>query len=491
MQIHTPDWVKHAVFYQIFPDRFARTVPPHQKWLLDVPLEDWDAPPTFHGYKGGNLWGAIEQLDYLQDLGINAIYLNPIFSSASNHRYHTLDYYQVDPLLGGDEAFSSLLKEAHRRNIKIVLDGTFNHASRSFYFFNDILENGSNSSWVDWFKIQGWPISPYDESRPANYASWNDHRALPEFNTDHPGVREYIMRVGEHWIKLGADGWRLDSADYIKTPGFWQEFRDRVKAINPEAYIVGEIPMDASEWLDGTQFDGVSSLPFLNATTAFVVGDRQVKGHFKEYAPPPPIDAAGYGDKINELLQLYPWEIQLTQLNGINNHDTARLIDVAGGDRPSLYLAILLLFTFPGAPCIYYGDEVGLTGGYDPDCRKAFPSQEEWERDILEYHRQLITLRHTHAALRIGEYQTLYAEGQIYVFARILAEEVLVIAVNAGNETAEVSIQPSWHSLAAASASEPNQVLFTYGSNEVNWSGEAAQRSLNFTLAPRCGLILG
>ncbi len=274
MQIHTPNWVKHAVFYQIFPDRFARSVPPHQKWLLDVPLEDWDAAPTFHGYKGGNLWGVIEQLDYLQDLGINAIYLNPIFISVCNHRYHTLDYYQVDPLLGGDEAFASLLKEVHRRNIKLVLDGTFNHASRGFYFFNDILENGSNSPWLDWFKIQGWPIAPYDESRPANYASWNNHRALPEFNTDCPGVREYIMRVGEHWIQLGADGWRLDSADYIKTSGFWQEFRDRVKAINPEAYIVGEIPMDASEWLDGTQFDGVSSLPFLNATTAFVVGDR-------------------------------------------------------------------------------------------------------------------------------------------------------------------------------------------------------------------------
>lgn len=484
MQIHTPDWVKHAVFYQIFPDRFARIVPPHQKWLLDVPLEDWDAPPTFHGYKGGNLWGVIEQLDYLQDLGINAIYLNPIFSSASNHRYHTLDYYQVDPLLGGDEAFASLLKEVHRRNIKLVLDGTFNHASRGFYFFNDIIENGSNSPWLDWFKIQGWPLAPYDGSRPANYASWNDHRALPEFNTAHPGVREYIMRVAEHWIQLGADGWRLDSADYIKTSGFWQEFRDRVKAINPEAYIVGEIPIDASEWLDGTQFDGVSSLPFLIATTAFVVGDRQVKGHFKEYAPPPPIEADGYGEKINDLLQLYPWEIQLTQLNGVNNHDTARLIDVAGGDRPSLYLATLLLFTFPGAPCIYYGDEVGLTGGYDPECRKGFPSQEEWERDILEYHRQLITLRHTHAALRIGEYQTLYAEGQIYVFARILAEEVLAIAVNAGTETAKVSIQPSWRA-------QPNQVLFTYGSNEVNWSGEAAQRSLNFTLVPRSGLILG
>lgn len=484
MQIHTPDWVKHAVFYQIFPDRFARIVSPDQDWLLNVPLEDWNAPPTIYGYKGGNLWGVIEKLDYLQDLGINAIYLNPIFTSASNHRYHTLDYYQVDPLLGGNEAFTNLLKEAHNRNIKLVLDGTFNHASRGFYYFNDILENGQNSPWVDWFKITGWPIASYNGDRPANYDSWHGIRALPEFNTNNPGVREYIMRVGEYWIKLGADGWRLDSADYIKTPGFWQEFRQRVKAINSEAYIVGEIPLDGSQWLDGRQFDGVSSLPFLNATTAFVVGDRQVKGHFAEYAPPPPSDAAEYGKKINQLLKLYPWEIQLTQLNGINNHDTARLIDVAGGDRSSLYLATLLLLTFPGAPCIYYGDEVGLTGGYDPDCRRGFPAKVDWNQETLEFHRQLIKLRHTHPALRIGEYQTLYTQGKVYIFARILKAEILVIAVNAGDEIAKVTIQVSW-------PTKPHKILFTYQSGEANWSNEAGKMNLNVILPPRSGLILG
>lgn len=483
-KINTPDWVNHAVFYQIFPDRFSRNIPAQQQWLLNVSLEDWNAPPTIHGYKGGNLWGIIEKLDYLQDLGISAIYLNPIFTSASNHRYHTLDYYQVDPLLGGDEAFTSLLEEAHNRNIKIVLDGTFNHASRGFYFFNDILENGSSSPWLDWFKIKKLPLYPYDENYPANYDSWHDIRALPEFNPDNLAVREYIMRVGEYWIKMGADGWRLDSADYIKTPGFWQEFRERIKAINPDAYIVGEIPLDASQWLDGTQFDGVSSLPFLNATTAFIVGDNQVKGHFQDYPPPPTADAAEYGEKINELLQLYPWEIQLTQLNGINNHDTARLIDVAGGDYSSLYLATLLLLTFPGAPCIYYGDEVGLTGGYDPDCRRGFPAPSEWDQELLEYHCQLIKLRHNYAALRIGNYQTLFAQGQVYIFARFLKEEVLVVAVNAGKETEKVSLEVSW-------SWQQWQILFTYGSGNVNWSDQETQKNLNFTLSPRSALILG
>ncbi|PSP12221.1 MAG: alpha-amylase, partial [Cyanobacteria bacterium SW_9_47_5] len=245
MPIQTPDWVKNAVFYQIFPDRFAKSKQPHQGKLSDkklrvsynVSFEPWEAPPTLQGYKGGDLWGVIEQLDYLQDLGINAIYFTPIFQSASNHRYHTHDYYRVDPLLGGNEALMALLEAAHRRNMKVVLDGVFNHASRGFYFFNDILENGPYSPWVDWFKIKDWPLSAYDGNKPANYVGWTGNRALPEFNHDNPDVREYLMEVGEHWIEVGIDGWRLDVADEIETPGFWQEFRDRIKGINPDAYI--------------------------------------------------------------------------------------------------------------------------------------------------------------------------------------------------------------------------------------------------------------
>ncbi|MEO1127369.1 MAG: alpha-amylase family glycosyl hydrolase, partial [Cyanobacteria bacterium J06639_16] len=210
MLIRTPDWVKHAVFYQIFPDRFARAREPYSQPEMAVPLELWTAPPTQSGYKGGDLWGAMEQLDYLQDLGITAIYLTPIFQSACNHRYHTHDYYQVDPLLGGNQAFMDFLKAAHQRDMRVVLDGVFNHASRGFFFFNDILENGPASPWLDWFKVEKWPLSAYDGSLPANYRSWVNNRALPQFNHDHPAVREYIMRIGEHWIRMGIDGWRLD-----------------------------------------------------------------------------------------------------------------------------------------------------------------------------------------------------------------------------------------------------------------------------------------
>ncbi len=157
--IQTPDWVKHAIFYQIFPDRFAKSEPPSTSLLNSAVWEAWEAIPTDQGYKGGNFGGILEKLDYIQDLGINAIYFTPIFQSASNHRYHTHDYYQVDPILGGNQAFKEFLDAAHQRNIKVVLDGVFNHCSRGFFFFNDILENGTHSPWINWFKIQGWPLS--------------------------------------------------------------------------------------------------------------------------------------------------------------------------------------------------------------------------------------------------------------------------------------------------------------------------------------------
>jgi len=483
MQIHTPDWVKHAVFYQIFPDRFAKGQQP-RKQVLNASWEGWDDVPTLWGYKGGDLWGVIEQLDYLQDLGINAIYFTPIFQSASNHRYHTHDYYQVDPLLGGNTAFVELLEAAHRRDIKVVLDGVFNHASRGFFCFHDILENGPYSPWLNWFRIQDWPLSAYDGDRPANYDCWDNNRALPEFNHDNPEVREYIMEIAEHWLKLGIDGWRLDVPFCVKAPGFWQEFRDRVKAINPEAYIVGEVWGDSREWLDGTQFDGVMNYLFAAPTIAFTAGDRVVMEQVQDrsYQPYPPLFAAEYGNKIQELLELYPWEIQLTQLNLLASHDTARLLTIAGEDRPSVELATLLLLTFPGAPSIYYGDEVGLPGAIDPDSRRGFPLEAQWDREILERHCQLIKLRHTYPALRTGSYQVLFAAGGVYVFARILAAEELLVAVNVGTEAATASF-----STQAKLKSQPSKLL--YGSVQAEWSGDHSTQ-LSLELPARTGCIL-
>jgi len=485
MEIQTPDWVKHAVFYQIFPDRFAKSKQPRKRLLQNFIWEEWHEIPTLQGYKGGDLWGVMEQLDYLQDIGINAIYFTPIFQSASNHRYHTHDYYQVDPMLGGNAAFKDLLDAAHDRNIKIVLDGVFNHASRGFFFFHDILENGPHSPWLDWFKIEGWPLSAYDGNFPANYAGWDGNRALPVFNHDNPEVREYIMEIAEYWIKFGVDGWRLDVPFEIKSPGFWQEFRERVKAVNPEAYIVGEVWEDAREWLDGTQFDGVMNYLFAAPTIAFAAGDRvdlaQLEG--RSYYPYPALFAKEYGAQIQQVLDLYPWQIQLTQLNLLASHDTARLLTIARGDKASVELATLLLLTFPGAPSIYYGDEVGLPGALDPDSRRGFPLEAQWELDVLDYHKQLIALRHKYAALRTGSYHILFAEGAVYVFARILGHEEIVVAVNVSTEPAQISFEP------ANLKSTHDKLL--YGKGEFVWKGDGQTRHLELMLPGRAGLILG
>ncbi|AFY70680.1 pullulanase, isoamylase [Thalassoporum mexicanum PCC 7367] len=512
--INTPDWVKHAVFYQIFPDRFARAAPPEDSnvqrsgkranyqnhAIARAILQEWGTEPTYEGYMGGNLWGVIDQLDYLQELGITAIYFTPVFQSACNHRYHTHDYYQIAPLLGGNEALQQLLAAAHQRDIKVVLDGVFNHASRGFFFFNDILENGPNSPWLDWFTIEKWPLSAYDGSLPANYLSWVNNRALPKFNHQNPAVREYIMQVAEYWLGQGIDGWRLDVPDCIEVEGFWQEFRDRVKAVNPDAYIVGEIWEDASQWLDGTQFDGVMNYPFAEATIAFVAGERVLLEEVKKtaYKPYPAIDASEYADRLKELLKLHPWPIQLTQLNLFDSHDVPRLFTVAGGEiankkrksnhktaaKTTVELATLLLLTFPGAPSIYYGDEVGLPGAHDPDNRRAFPDASEWDKQVLQYHKELIALRHAHPALRIGEYEVLFAKDMAYVFARSLPgqpEETAIVAVNAGNEAISIQVR-------AELEHKPSQIV--YGKGQANWLGNQTTSAINFDLSARSGLIL-
>lgn len=211
--IAVPAWAKDAVFYQIFPDRFARS----DRIPKPSNLQDWGGQPANNRYQGGDLLGIFEHLDYLADLGINALYLNPIFQSTCNHRYHTHDYYRVDPLLGGDEALRILIKACHQRGIRIILDGVFNHTGRGFFQFNDILENGPDSAWLDWFIIQEWPLAPYNGDMPANYACWWNERALPKLNTDNSQVREFLMEVGEYWIReFDIDGWRLDVPEEIK-----------------------------------------------------------------------------------------------------------------------------------------------------------------------------------------------------------------------------------------------------------------------------------
>ncbi len=440
-EIHTPDWVKDAVFYQIFPDRFATSA--------SVPkpsnLEPWDSPPTVYGFKGGDLMGVAERLDYLADLGITAIYFNPIFQSAANHRYHTHDYYSVDPILGGNAAFQALLEQAHRRGIRIVLDGVFNHASRGFFQFNHILENGPASPYVDWFYIKGYPLYAYDPKRTPNYVAWAGLRALPKFNTDTPAVREFIFGVAEHWIRQGIDGWRLDVPAEINDDAFWQEFRRRVKAINPEAYIVGEIWHESQRWLQGDQFDAVMNYLFTKACLSYFAGQTLNVGMAQQvwsYRDLRPRRLADFAAEIDRILGLYHPEVNHVQLNLLDSHDTPRFLTLAGGDESAFRLATLFQMTYPGAPCIYYGDEIGMEGGHDPDCRRTFPwDARKWNHALRDYVKQCIALRQSHRVLRRGDFRPLLAQDDVYAFARTLDGAVMIVLLNAGRAYKQVSLQ--------------------------------------------------
>ena len=441
MTITTPDWVKHAIFYQIFPDRFARStrVAPQ----AGVQFKPWGALPEEQGFQGGDLYGVIEKLDYLSELGVNAIYLNPIFSSAANHRYHTFDYYHVDPLLGGDEALRQLLSQAHDRDIRIVLDGVFNHASRGFWQFHHILENGPNSPYIDWFIVENWPLRPYDdEGRPHNYAAWWGLPALPKLNTQNKDVQAFLFDVAHHWIDFGIDGWRLDVPMEIDDDEFWREFRRTVKAANPDAYICGEVWGDARRWLQGDQFDSVMNYIFSWSTMSFFGAKTLRSDYHRDHLNFDPLDAPTFADTISYMHGLYDWEINLAQLNLLDSHDTARALWIMGEDVSALKLCALFQMTMPGAPCIYYGDEIGLSAGDDPYCRGAFPWYREydWNQELLDHYRKATALRHRHEVLRTGSFEKIYAQEKSFAFLRKLNHEVACVVFNAGETEVEVSL---------------------------------------------------
>jgi neopullulanase len=442
MAIQTPDWVKHAVFYQIFPDRFARS--PRSTPPRGIQFKPWGSPPEQQGFQGGDLLGITDKLDYLQHLGVTALYLTPIFASASNHRYHAYDYYQVDPLLGGNAALRELLDEAHGRSMRVVLDGVFNHASRGFWAFHHILENGANSPYLDWFIIRGWPLHAYssDLTHPPNYDCWWGLPALPKFNIHNPGVREYLLDVARHWVAFGIDGWRLDVPTEIADVSFWQAFRQVVKAANPEAYLCGEIWHPAERWLQGDQFDAVMNYPFSRAVLGFCGARTLVHGYRQGSYPLPPLTAGGFARRIDEIYTRYDWQVNYAQLNLLDSHDTARALWIVGEDISALRLCVLCQMTMPGAPCIYYGDEIGMSAGKDPFCRAAFPwqGQGQWDHDLLTFYRRAVALRHRTPALRTGTFQRLHASGGVYAFTRRLPQQCAVVIVNAQTRTATLDI---------------------------------------------------
>lgn len=464
----TPDWVRDAIFYQIFPDRFA----PSARVPKPGPMEAWDTPPTSKGFKGGDLLGVVEHLDHIQALGANAIYFNPIFQSASNHRYHTYDYFAVDPLLGGNAAFKELLDACHARGIRVLLDGVFNHASRGFWPFNHVMEAGAASPYRSWFFLDdealdaGAPLRAFplehatvdltsfshdtelgQRSRTTlGYTAWWDLPALPKLNTSDPACRAYLMEAAEYWIRFGADGWRLDVAEEVPDE-FWREFRTRVKAINQEAYIVAEIWVEKAQDLRGDMYDALMNYPLGSAILSFVAArtlDRDVLSahEFINRSVAGGVDAHGFAQRLERAMTVYDDAITRVQLNLLGSHDTPRFLSMAGGDVSAARLAALIQMTVPGAPSIYYGDEIGMEGRIDPDSRGSFPwdHPERWDHGLLAYTSGAAALRHAEPVFRHGTLSVIHAEGDVIAYRLTQAEVTAIVVVNTGTAPAQLDL---------------------------------------------------
>ncbi len=420
-----PDWIQDAVFYQIFPDRFANgdleNDPPN--------VMKWGATPTTWGFQGGDLAGISQRLDYLLDLGVNAIYLNPIFQATSNHRYNTTDYYRIDPKLGTQDDLKRLVELAHRNQVRIILDGVFNHCGRGFFAFNDVLENQEYSPYREWFHVKHFPVDAYAWGGAADYVGWWGMKSLPKFNTVNPQTRKFLLNVARYWIEQGVDGWRLDVPNEINDDSFWLEFRQSVKDANPQAYLVGEIWTADTRWVGEGHFDGLMNYPVMDALVGLIATGT--------------LDVPSFAEKVEGLLSLYPQENVPAMYLLLGSHDTERILTRMGNNLDKTKLAYLFQFAYPGVPAIYYGDEIGLVGGKDPGCRGAFLWDEaNWNNDLRKYIKQLIRLRKEWSPLRRGEFVPVLKSSypSCYAFGRRSIEGSLLVAMNPGPTEINITI---------------------------------------------------
>jgi cyclomaltodextrinase / maltogenic alpha-amylase / neopullulanase len=396
-----PPWVQDAVFYQIFPERFA-----NGDAANDPPgTGKWGGTPTPGNFFGGDLRGIINHLDHLSSLGVNALYLNPIFAAASNHKYDTGDYLRIDPAFGDEQTFRELVDSCHARGIRVVLDGVFNHTGVEFFAFADLKKNGANSKYTGWYNVRSFPVGPV--SKP-NYECWWNIGTLPKLMTGNPGVRQYLFEVTRHWLAAGIDGWRLDVPNEIPHE-FWIEWRRLVKSLNPRAYILGEIWDNGAPWLQGDQFDAVMNYRFRSAcidffasgTTSVSAFDSALTRQRADYAP----------------------EVNFALFNPLGSHDTERFLTLCRGNIAAWKLALLFQMTYPGAPSVYYGDEIGMTGGKDPGCRGTMVWDPALQNaDMLGFTRGVIALRRSHDVLRRGSFAPLVVDDARGVYAFLRAE---------------------------------------------------------------------
>jgi glycosidase len=384
-----PKWVEDAIFYQIFPERFNNGNP-HLSPKNALPWGSID--PKHDYYFGGDLQGIIDKVDYIASLGVNAVYLCPIFESSSNHKYDTIDYFKIDPHFGNDETFKELVDKLHDKGIKIMLDAVFNHIGYKSKEFLDVVNKGDKSKYWDWFNIRSYPLLNKDlkdvrNKADINYETFAFTPHMPKLNTQNPEVRKHLIEVGKYWVKkFGIDGWRLDVANEVDH-SFWREFRKEIKTINPDIYILGEAWHDAMPWLSGDQFDAVMNYPLTDAIIGYFA-----KNEF---------GTTEFINQVNTNIVNYPVSVRKVMFNLLDSHDTTRIITHALGNINRVKMAYAFLFSHTGTPSIYYGGEVGMDGGHDPLCRKCMVWEEEKQnKDMFEYVKTLISLRNENKSLK-------------------------------------------------------------------------------------------
>ena len=377
---HVPDWVAETVWYQIFPERFANGNPeisPEGSLAWDSSIKS-----KSNDVFGGDLQGIIAHLDYLQDLGITGLYLCPIFESPSNHKYNTTDYFEIDCHFGDKKTFRKLVDEAHQRGMKIMLDAVFNHIGDQSPQWQDVLKHGQDSIYKDWFHIQDFPVVKENlvNKRELSYHTFAFESYMPKLNTANPQVRDYLLSVATYWIEeFDIDAWRLDVANEVDHQ-FWRDFRKAVLAKKPDLYILGEVWHTSQPWLNGDEFHAVMNYPLSDS----------IKDYFLRRTKKSP----QFIDEINSQSMYYRQQISEVMFNLLDSHDTERILATAKGDAQLVKSALAYLFLQRGTPCFYYGTELGLGGGPDPDCRRVMP----WERvsdsnDMLNFMKKLIQLR--------------------------------------------------------------------------------------------------
>lgn len=423
-------WVPGSVFYQIFPDRFENG----DKKNDPENLTAWTAAPKGDSWMGGDAAGVAKRSSYLADLGIDAIYFNPVFASPVNHRYETTDFLKIDSRFASNDEFAKLTESLEKKGIRTVLDGVFNHVAPDFFAFQDLLKNQENSRYKDWFFVKAWPVK-YEDN--PNYVAWWGYKSMPKLNVTNPEVRDYLLKVPPFWAKNAKiHGWRLDVANEVDM-NFWRDFRKVVKGIDPSLWIVGEVWGDGTPWLEGDQWDSIMGYQFRDAALRFVAEGK--------------MRAEDFGKRLMEVYESYPPQVSRNLMNLLSSHDTARFITMCGGNRDLAKLGATLQLTWVGSPSVYYGEEIGMLGDHDPGCRAGM----EWPKandanDMLVHYKRLLTARNSSAALRVGRPQILSGSNDQnwLAFSRSEGKETAVVIANRSDRAQTVTVKnPAGHPL--------------------------------------------